>query len=148
MSKEKGIFLGTTKLKEPVVFEEYSRENSKNDLRLGTLGVGVSINTDKSNTLEELKSIREENIEKVLAKAVEIMKIEDNYAFNIAPLNVKTEIAIYPLTLGEKKILLELALVRSQIGVVDCKYVGQVIEEDLRDIHMEFEKEFSKEGVI
>lgn len=140
MSKEKGIFLGTTKLKEPVVFEEYSRENSKNDLRLGTLGEGVSINTDESNTLEELKSIRGENIEKVLAKAVEIMKIEDNYAFDIEPSSFKTKISIYQLITGERKVELELDLIGSQIGVVDCKYIGQVMEEDLR--------EFSKEGVI
>lgn len=140
MSKEKVIFLGTTKLKEPVVFEEYSRENSKNDLRLGTLGEGVSINTDESNTLEELKSIKGENIEKVLAKAVEIMKIEDNYAFDIEPSSFKTKIELYPLITGERKVELELDLIGSQIGVVDCKYVGQVMEEDLRD--------FSKEGVL
>lgn len=148
MKKERGVFLGISSQKEPIVFERYSRENSKNNLKLGTLGKGVSINIDEKNMLEKLKSIREENIEKVLAKAVEIMKIEDNYAFNIAPSNVKTEISIYPLTLGEKKILLELALVRSQIGVVDCQYGDQVMEEDIRDIGIEFEKEFGKEGII
>lgn len=148
MKKERGVFLGISSQKEPIVFERYSRENSKKDLRLGTLGKEVSINIDEKNMLEKLKSIREENIEKVLAKAVEIMKIEENYAFNISPSNVKTEISIYPLTLGEKKILLELALVRSQIGVVDCQYGDQVMEEDIRDIGIEFEKEFGKEGII
>lgn len=148
MRKEKGVFLGTSSQKEPIVFEGYSRENSKNDLRLGTLGKGVSININENNTLENLKNIKEENIEKVLAKAVEIMKIEDNYAFDIDPLSSKTKIEIYPLVTGERKVELELDLIGSQIGVVDCKYVGQVMEEDLRDIGMEFEKEFSKEGVI
>lgn len=140
MRKEKGVFLGISSQKEPVAFETYSRENSKNDLRLGTLGEGVSINTDESNTLEELKSIRGENIEKVLAKAVETMKIEDNYAFDIEPSSFKTKISIYQLITGERKVELELDLIGSQIGVVDCKYIGQVMEEDLR--------EFSKEGVI